>query len=75
MSILHVMTEDQRLVLAPHVERQAKAVRKAQAALAEAREAEQAVLRAVQALAPQPKGVEWSYNPATGVVSAEEEGS
>jgi hypothetical protein len=73
MKTLHVMSEDQRHVLAPHVERQADAVRKAQAAMAEAREAEQAVLRAVQTICPQPAEVQWTYNPATGVVSAEEE--
>lgn len=71
MSIVHVMTEDQRHVLAPHVERQAAAYREAAEAQAAAKAAEQALLRAVKVLLPADAPADWTYNPQTGVVSAE----
>lgn len=72
MSILHVMTDEQRHVLAPHVERQAEAYQKAAEAQAAAKAAEQALLRAVSVLLPADAPADWTYNPVTGVVSVQE---
>lgn len=50
MEILHVLTPEQRHVLAPHIERKMEADEKAVAAVRAANEAESALLRATATL-------------------------